>query len=363
MSFQAVGQLTPPIDSATSELPKVTDCFFCGEDGKALRIGSDNPPRIITDLTVVGKPKSEGLPSSFEPSELIDIDARYMTPLYRDSFTPEYIASGLMEKMRKDAYHYLVSMLNNAHASNIDLYIHSAYRPYDIQCKVFSGKLVKQLVTNGHLPATMTTLLQFKKETMNGYIPPYNNTQLYQAITEVNTRSALPGQSEHQLGSVADLVTYLPEYEKPEKKYSGYALENAMENTVAFKWLQENAYKYGYALSYPTPVPLFGKDISVAHPRTGYIYEPWHWRFIGPARALDYKYCGGKFVLREYLHKIALNPKFSCVQKPVQAPAAKKPVMTTQKKTTPPPAKKTTTAPTKKTTKSWLERTAEKFSR
>ena len=46
--------------------------------------------------------------------------------------------------------------------------------------------------------------------------------------------------------------------------------------TEAFEWLQENAYKYGFILSYPEDNEF-------------YIYEPWHWRFVGTdlARHLD----------------------------------------------------------------------------
>ncbi|MEK7495870.1 MAG: D-alanyl-D-alanine carboxypeptidase family protein, partial [Patescibacteria group bacterium] len=37
-------------------------------------------------------------------------------------------------------------------------------------------------------------------------------------------------------------------------------------------WLTENAYKYGFILSYPKQ-------------NTYYRFEPWHWRFVGVALA------------------------------------------------------------------------------
>ena len=43
------------------------------------------------------------------------------------------------------------------------------------------------------------------------------------------------------------------------------------ENTNEFKWLNNNAYKYGFILRYPK-----GKE-SI----TGYAYESWHYRYVG----------------------------------------------------------------------------------
>lgn len=71
--------------------------------------------------------------------------------------------------------------------------------------------------------------------------------------------SALPGHSEHQTGLAID-VTCLEEY---------YA------DTEEGKWLAANCYKYGFIIRYPK-----GKtDI------TGYIYEPWHIRYLGMSTA------------------------------------------------------------------------------
>ncbi|MEK9173171.1 MAG: D-alanyl-D-alanine carboxypeptidase family protein, partial [Patescibacteria group bacterium] len=44
------------------------------------------------------------------------------------------------------------------------------------------------------------------------------------------------------------------------------------EKTNSYKWLTENAYQYGYVLSYP-PNNIY------------YQFEPWHWRFVGVALA------------------------------------------------------------------------------
>jgi LAS superfamily LD-carboxypeptidase LdcB len=72
-----------------------------------------------------------------------------------------------------------------------------------------------------------------------------------------NKFSADQGYSEHQLGTTVDLTTQ--------------ALGNnytELASTKAYQWLNESAHRYGFVLSYP-------KDNAY------YIYEPWHWRFVG----------------------------------------------------------------------------------
>jgi LAS superfamily LD-carboxypeptidase LdcB len=76
-----------------------------------------------------------------------------------------------------------------------------------------------------------------------------------------NKFSADQGYSEHQLGTALDFTT--PEI--------GATYLN-FEKTPAYQWLLENAYKYGFILSYPEN-------------NTYYQFEPWHWRFVGRALA------------------------------------------------------------------------------
>lgn len=80
-----------------------------------------------------------------------------------------------------------------------------------------------------------------------------------------NTFSADQGYSEHQLGTTLDFTT--------EGINGGL---DGFDKTPAYTWLQKNASKYGFTLSYPK-----GNKY--------YVYEPWHWRFVGKnlAGALD----------------------------------------------------------------------------
>lgn len=73
--------------------------------------------------------------------------------------------------------------------------------------------------------------------------------------------SAKPGQSEHQTGLVVDLAC--------QNRYC--YLDNCFADTEAGQWLAANAHKYGFILRYPS-----GKEEI-----TGYMYESWHFRFVG----------------------------------------------------------------------------------
>ncbi len=101
-----------------------------------------------------------------------------------------------------------------------------------------------------------------------------------------NTFSADQGYSEHQLGTTIDFTT-----EGINGGLSGF------ETTKAYEWLTKNAHKYGFTLSYPK-----GNKY--------YVYEPWHWRFVGKDLAKDLHSDGKYFYdldqrkIDEYLIKI-----------------------------------------------------------
>ena len=81
--------------------------------------------------------------------------------------------------------------------------------------------------------------------------------------------TARAGFSEHQTGYTLDIVTYNSQL-------------NDFENTDEFKWLQNNAHKYGFILRYP-------KDKEEI---TGYDYESWHYRYVGEETATKIKKLG-----------------------------------------------------------------------
>jgi len=89
--------------------------------------------------------------------------------------------------------------------------------------------------------------------------------------TGANAFSADQGYSEHQLGTTLDFTT--------EGLNGGL---DGFDTTAAFTWMQKNAYKYGFTLSYPKG-------------NAYYVYEPWHWRFVGEDLANDLRKDGSYF--------------------------------------------------------------------
>lgn len=124
-------------------------------------------------------------------------------------------------KLESQSYPYLENMLKASLADGLKIYVYSAYRSYEEQSALKS-----------------------------------QYTVIYGSGT-ANQFSADQGYSEHQLGTAVDLIT----------TGLGGALEG-FDGTLAYQWLLKNAYRYGFVLSYP-------KDNKY------YVYEPWHWRFVG----------------------------------------------------------------------------------
>ena len=77
--------------------------------------------------------------------------------------------------------------------------------------------------------------------------------------------SAPPGHSQHQLGTAVDFTNAAV----------GYEVVRSFGRTTAAGWLEEHAHEHGFVLSYPP-----GR-----HAKTGYHWEPWHYRYVGEENA------------------------------------------------------------------------------
>ena len=84
---------------------------------------------------------------------------------------------------------------------------------------------------------------------------------------EANTFSAHPGQSEHQTGLAMDVSSASVHY----------GLEESYGETKEGKWLKAHAADYGFIIRFEQ-----GKEKE-----TGYMYEPWHVRYVGVYVAKD----------------------------------------------------------------------------
>lgn len=122
-------------------------------------------------------------------------------------------------KLRKIIIEDLKSMMEDAKKDGVSLIIISAYRSYETQKSLYEYWVSKL----GEKEASMV--------------------------------SAMPGASQHQLGTTIDFNS----------------LNISFENTKEGQWLIKNSYKYGFIISYPKNMEHI----------TGYSYEPWHYRYIG----------------------------------------------------------------------------------
>lgn len=182
---------------------------------------TDPPAAAVTLLSPVDK--DHALPADYVPPGLAPVPGAYMAP-------------GFGGELRQETIDALARMLDDAAAAGHDIRARSVYRSY----------------------ATQETTFNYWVGVL-GY-------------DEAVRVSAMPGHSEHQLGTTADLTS-------PE---AGWDLLESFGQTAAGKWLAANAHEYGFALSYPD-----GKEDV-----TGYSYEPWHFRYIGPAEAQAWKTSG-----------------------------------------------------------------------
>ncbi|MBR6113392.1 MAG: D-alanyl-D-alanine carboxypeptidase family protein [Bacilli bacterium] len=102
----------------------------------------------------------------------------------------------------------------------------------------------------------------------------YNNWVSYYGKTKADTLSARPGHSEHQTGLAADINS----------------LSQSFINTKEGKWLNDNCYRYGFIIRY-----VKDKD-----DQTGYMYEPWHIRYVGKDLAKKLYNNGDWLTVEEY---------------------------------------------------------------
>jgi len=137
--------------------------------------------------------------------------------------TKEFPSNKESFQLRKILLDDLYDMFFDAESENIKLSIISAYRSYYTQKSV------------------------------------YNNWKKILGVKQADRVSAKPGASQHQLGTVIDFNR----------------LEESFGKTKEGLWLYSNAYKYGFILSYPEGMEK----------KTGYAYEPWHYRYIGKETA------------------------------------------------------------------------------
>jgi len=148
--------------------------------------------------------KSGGPPVYGEAAELVEVGPNLV---------------GRMQRLAPAAARRWAAMVEAAAGDGVTLLIVSGFRSYEYQ-----AGLIRKKINAG------------------------------QSITEILAVNAAPGHSEHHTGLAVDIAT-------PGSR----PLTEEFEDSAAFRWLGENAYRFDFTMSYPRDNPW------------GIIYEPWHW--------------------------------------------------------------------------------------
>lgn len=185
--------------------------------------------------------KSSKLSPSDEPSDLTDI---------ADTRQDGRAAQQMREYAAKALEALFIEMRTYGYT---DVSVTSAFRSYSYQESLFTGYVSNELKSH----------------------PGWTREQ---AEAEAETYSARPGTSEHQTGLCCDMHN-LP------------GADVSFANQEAYKWLSDNAWKFGFILRFP-------EDKTEI---TGYSFEPWHYRYVGRYHAQKIHDAG--LCLEEYLQE------------------------------------------------------------
>ena len=202
-------------------------------------------------------------------------DAQYV-PQNLISLDSSATLGGKEIKLEARAARALYSMLDEMRLAGIDyVRVVSGYRSYEYQEELYEGYKLQEMkrISEEAYAFFGVEYIQNKYLSHGLYALDAEDAE-----TVANYYSARPGTSEHQTGLCIDFMTLYMS-----------ALDNSFENYDAFHWLSENAYRFGFILRYPQ-----GKSDV-----TGYIYEPWHYRYVGREAAAEMHF--GNLTLEEYL--------------------------------------------------------------
>lgn len=198
-------------------------------------------------LALVNRSPTGSLPPDYAPADMVDIaTGKPQTPAECDG----------RPCLRKEAAAALEEILAAMKKEGFPGRVESAFRSYGMQCGTFGNWARKG------------------------------------SFCDATEQSALPGHSQHQLGTTVDLFTQ--EWAKDPKG----VFREGFGCTTAGRWIREHATEYGFVMPYPIHPDDRNKkqtcttrwDIPVnINPKTGYRFEHWHIRYIGKEAAKRFK--------------------------------------------------------------------------
>jgi len=217
-------QVSPAAREINPEIEKLGRVLSSMSDRAKEAIPNGNPEEFLADLhRVLDWDKSN---NGNDVSLYYLIDKKH-------NVGSDYVPQGLMKvsnneywnvsrndlSLRPEAYGALEDLSKAALADGIKLMVSSTYRSYDYQIGLFNRYVAQD------------------------------------GLEEAERYSARPGTSQHQLGVAVDFGS----------------IDDAWGETEMGKWVYHNAADYGWSLSFPQGY----EDV------TGYMWECWHFRYIG----------------------------------------------------------------------------------
>ena len=194
-------------------------------------------------LAIVNRSPTGQLASDWSPTDLVDV---------RNGESKQPGDCDKVQCLRKEAAVALGAILGEMKKRGFAGKVESAYRGYGTQCGTFLRWASKG------------------------------------SFCDATEQSALPGHSQHQLGTTVDLFT--EEWAKDERG----VFREGFGCTPAGKFLQEHATEWGFVMPYPihpddrhpkqTCVVRWDIPINI-NPKTGYRFEHWHLRYVGKEAA------------------------------------------------------------------------------
>lgn len=205
---------------------------ICGDDAVCVAVTQRCEDGIWGACTFTGDPAREGPCNTDCDGGTLDGSSLFCPVNRIDGIEAGYEPDDLVtvpaayrvgfRQMRLQALGHFIQLADAVEAATgIGLYCASGHRSFDTQCDLFASYAAED------------------------------------GCETANTYSARAGHSEHQLGTVCDFSSS-----------DGTFLdgESAVDDHLA-----EHAHEYGFVMSYPAGTMTM----------TGYIHEPWHFRYVG----------------------------------------------------------------------------------
>ncbi|MCQ2551885.1 MAG: M15 family metallopeptidase [Clostridia bacterium] len=203
------------------------------------------PISEVEDFNLILVNKTHGLSDKYKPDDLVTVD-RFVAG----------VGNNETHMLRKVAADALNKMFDAAEAEGIELRLRTGFRSYSYQTSLYDSYVKKD------------------------------------GKKEADTYSARPGYSEHQSGLACDLGG----------KSQGFALSYQFGETEEGKWVAAHAHEYGFIIRFTDGKTVDGKRMPGEI--TGYVFEPWHIRYVGLDHAMAMSgtdKSGSLLTLEEYL--------------------------------------------------------------